>query len=256
MKYRLISIILVIFITISAVAQDDMATPPDFDSWEAVLEAADGTIVNWHMWGGSDGINEFVDTFIAPALEDNYGVTLNRVPITDTVDAVNMVIEEFEDGMETDGSVDMIWINGENFWTLRQAELLYGPWAEAIPNSMLVDWDNPSVNHDFGNPVDGYESALGSTQFQFIYDTARMSSDDLPTSYADLTEWMMENPGRFTYVQPGDFLGTRFIKQALFEISGGGEQWQGEFNQELYDEWTPQLWELLNDWEPFNFNNN
>lgn len=238
----------------SAIAQDmEMDPPPGFDNWEAVLEAARGTTVNWYMWGGSDSINNFVDTFYGDPLLEEYDITLNRVPLADTVDAVNQVLTEAEAGVEAGGgTVDMIWINGENFFTLQQAELLYGPWAESIPNSSLVAWDNPAVNLDFGRPVNGFESPWSSAQFHFIYDTARMSEDDLPRSYAELTEWIAANPGRFTYIAPGPgaFQGTRFVKQAFFELSGGHEQWIGEFNQALYDEWAPQVWDMLNSWEP------
>lgn len=240
----------------SVMAQDDdmmdMDPPPGYESWEAVLEAAEGGTVNWYMWGGSDAINDFVDTVYGEPLLEEYGITLNRVPLADTADAVNQVLSEAEAGVEgDDGSVDLIWINGENFFTLQQAELLYGPWAETIPNSSLVDWENPAVNLDFGRPIDGFESPWSGAQFHFIYDTARMDEEDLPRSYAALTEWIEANPGRFTYIAPGPgaFQGTRFVKQALFEISGGQEQWVGDFNQELYDEWAPALWDMLNGWE-------
>lgn len=234
------------------IAQDEMEPPPGFDSWDAVLEAADGQTVNWYLWGGSDAINEFVDRTYGIPLMEEYNITLNRVPLADTVDAVNQVLSEAEAGIEgDDGSIDLIWINGENFFTLKQADLLYGPWAESIPNSALVDWENPALNLDFGRPVEGMESPWSGAQFHFIYDSARMSEEDLPRSYAELSAWIEENPGRFTYIAPGPgaFQGTRFVKQALFEVSGGQEQWIGEFNQELYDEHAPALWELLNSWE-------
>jgi len=246
-------LVLILSLLPAVFAQDtaeEVDPPPGFDSWEDVLAQAEGTTVNWHLWGGSDAINEFIDTFYAPILEDEYGITLNRVPLTDTVDAVNQVIEEAEGGMTEGGGVDMIWINGENFNILKEAELLYGPWAENIPNSTLVDWENPAINLDFGVPVEGYESPWSSAQFQLIYDSERMDEEDLPRSYEDLTAWIEENPGRFTYMKPGTFQGTRFIKGALYELSGGFEQWLGEFDEELYNEYAPQLWELLNEWEP------
>ena len=229
-----------------------MEPPPGFDSWDAVVAAADGTTVNWYMWGGSDRINGFVDRTCGIPLMEEYNVTLNRVPLADTVDAVNQVLSEAEAGIEGDGgTIDVIWINGENFFTLKQADLLFGPWAEQIPNSVLVNWDNPALNLDFGFPVDGYESPWSGAHFHFIYDSARMSADDLPRSYAELSDWIAMNPGRFTYIAPGPgaFQGTRFVKQALFEISGGQCQWVGEFNQELYDEHAPALWEMLNSGE-------
>jgi len=249
----LIALSLSLFGTVTA--QDDMGmmdAPPGFDSWDDVIAAADGAAVNWYMWGGSDSINSFVDTTYGVPLMEEYNVALNRVPLADTVDAVNQVLSEAEAGVGgDDGTIDLIWINGENFFTLKQAELLYGPWAESIPNSALVNWDNPALNLDFGRPVDGYESPWSGAQFHFIYDSARMAADDLPRSYAELSEWIGMNPGRFTYIAPGPgaFQGTRFVKQALFEVSGGQSQWVGEFDQGLYDEHAPALWELLNSWE-------
>lgn len=250
----IILILLMMVGVVSAQEQTNADTPPNFDSWEEILEAARGTTVNWYVWGGSDAINDFVDSTYGSPLLEEYEITLNRIPLADTVDAVNQILSEAEAGIEGDaGSIDLIWINGENFFTLQQADLLYGPWAQTIPNSAFVDWENPAINLDFGQPVDGFESPWSGAQFQFIYDTARMSEDDLPRSYAQLTTWLMDNPGRYTYIAPGPgaFQGTRFVKQVLFEISGGQEQWLGDFDQELYDRWSPELWDLLNSWEPY-----
>jgi putative spermidine/putrescine transport system substrate-binding protein len=224
---------------------------PGFEDWRDVLGEARGTTVNWYVWGGSAAINEFVDTFYGDVLLDEFGVMLNRVPVADTVDAVNLVISQAEAGVE-DGSVDLIWINGENFFTLRQADLLYGPWAESIPNSALVDWEDPAVAFDFGVPVEGYESPWSSAQFHFIYDSARAAADELPRTYNELDAWIRDHPGRFTYIAPGPgaFQGTRFVKQLLYEVSGGYEQWVGEWQPDLYDQHAPTLWEKLNAWEP------
>ncbi len=251
-KSLILLFVMALLLPVLALAQDTMEPPPGFDSWDAVVEAAKGGTVNWYMWGGSDSINAFVDTFYGEPLKEEYDITLNRVPLADTVDAVNQVLSEKEAGIEGDGgTIDLIWINGENFFTLKQAGLLYGPWAESIPNSALVAWDNPAINLDFGRPVEGFESPWSSAQFHFVYDTARLNAEDLPRSYADLTAWIEANPGKFSYVAPGPgaFIGTRFVKQIFFELSGGQEQWVGEFNQELYDEWAPKVWELLNSWE-------
>ncbi|GAB4532860.1 MAG: ABC transporter substrate-binding protein [Anaerolineales bacterium] len=222
----------------------------ELNDWDSVLAAAKGQTVNWYMWGGSESINAFVDDFYGQALQERYGITLNRVPIADTVDAVNQVLSEKEAGKET-GSVDMIWINGENFYTLKQAGMLYAGWARTIPNSTLVNWENPAINRDFGEPVEGMESPWSSAQFQFIYDSARMSADELPRSYADLKTWACAHPGRFTYIAPGPgaFQGTRFVKGALFELSGDAAQW-GTFDQALWDKWSPTLWAYLNELKP------
>ena len=223
----------------------------DINNWDSVLAAAKGQTVNWYIWGGSDSINAYVDNFYGKALKERYDITLNRVPIADTADAVNQVLSEKQAGKEV-GAVDLIWINGENFFTLKQASLLYPDWAQKLPNSALVNWDNPAINLDFGHPVDNLESPWSSAQFQFVYDSARIKADELPRSYAALKDWACANPGRFTYVDPtgsGGFLGARFIKGALYELSGGAEQWQ-KFDQSVWDKHAPALWAYLNELEP------
>lgn len=234
-------------------AAADAADSRDFDlaDWDSVVAAARGTTLNWYMWGGSESINNYVDTFYGQALQERYDITLNRVPVADTVDVVNQVLSEKEAGIDS-GAVDVIWINGENFLTLKQAEMLFPDWAQSIPNAALVDWDNPALNRDFGEPVDNLESPWSSAQFQLIYDSARMDAEELPRSYAELFDWAQANPGRLTYIAPGPgaFQGTRFVKGALFELSGDADQWL-EFDQALWDRWSPELWNYFNEIKPY-----
>jgi putative spermidine/putrescine transport system substrate-binding protein len=79
-----------------------------------------------------------------------------------------------------------------------------------------------------------------------------MEADELPRTYDELEAWIRDNPGRFTYIAPGPgaFQGTRFVKQVLYAVSGGYEQWVGEWDPALYEEHAPALWEKLNGWEP------
>ena len=106
-RRTLVILILLVALPLSlfgtVMAQDDMMeTPPGFDSWDDVLAQAEGQTVNWYMWGGSDAINDFVDTVYGEPLMEEYGITLNRVPLADTADAVNQVLSEAEAGVEGD----------------------------------------------------------------------------------------------------------------------------------------------------------
>ncbi|MCF6278473.1 MAG: ABC transporter substrate-binding protein, partial [Anaerolineales bacterium] len=250
MKHFIFTILVLSMLLAACAPQSDSAAADfDINRWASVLAAADGQTVNWYMWGGSDSINAYVDDFYGTALKERYNITLNRVPVADSTDYVNQILSEKEADVEN-GAVDLMWINGENFFTLKQADMLYADWAQQIPNSALVNWDNPAINRDFGEPVDNLESPWSSAQFQFIYDSARMNADELPHSYAELKNWACANPGRFTYIAPGPgaFQGTRFIKGALFELSGDAAQW-GVFDQALWDEWSPALWDYFNEIE-------
>lgn len=111
-------------------------------SWEEVQERAkaEGEI-NLYYWGGSDQINIWMDRFAVPGLAAE-GVALNPVRITGTKDAVDLVLAEIGSGKGLgEGSVDAIWVNGENFATLKRQDALFGAFADKLPNSANIEWD-------------------------------------------------------------------------------------------------------------------
>ena len=236
-----------------ALAPSGLADTADGDailgmSWDEVVETAKGGEVNWFLWGGSDAINQYVTEFIGGILKDRYDITLNRVGLSDTVEAVNIVLGEKETGVTDDGSVDMIWINGENFRTMKQGDLAFCGYLDLLPNNALVDWSNPAIANDFGVPVDGCEVPWSKAQFAFAYDTAR--TENPPRSIAELIEWVKANPGQFTYPAPPDFNGSVFVRHVFYHAAGGVENLLGDFDQAKYDEVSASTWEILNELEP------
>ncbi|MDA8586671.1 ABC transporter substrate-binding protein [Rhodobacteraceae bacterium] len=217
--------------------------------WEEITELAKGGEVNWFLWGGSDNINQYVTEFIGGILKDQYDITLNRVGLSDTVEAVNIVLGEKESGVNDAGSVDMIWINGENFRTMKQGGLAFCGYTETLPNNALVNWDNPAIANDFGVPVEGCEVPWSKAQFAFAYDTAR--TENPPRSIGELLEWVKANPGEFTYPAPPDFNGSVFVRHVFYHAAGGVDSLLGDFDQAKFDEVSAKTWAILNDLEPY-----
>ncbi|MBO6916849.1 MAG: ABC transporter substrate-binding protein [Rhizobiaceae bacterium] len=218
-------------------------------SWNEIKTIAKGGEVNWFMWGGSDSINQYVSEYIGGILKDEYDITLNRVGISDTAEVVNIVLGEKEAGVTDKGTVDMIWINGENFRTMKQGGLAYCGYTDLLPNNTLVNWDNPSIANDFGVPVDGCEVPWSKTQFSFTHNTA--TTENPPRSIPELIEWVKANPGQFTYPAPPDFNGAVFVRHVFYHAAGGVENLLGEFDQAKYVEVSAKTWEILNDLEPY-----
>ena len=213
--------------------------------WDSILEEAEGQTVYWHAWGGSTATNDFI-TWLGDKVEDEYGVTLEHVKLTDTADAVTRVLSEKQAGKDDEGAVDLIWINGANFASMKEAGLLFGPWSEGIPNADLVA-DDEIVASDFGTAVDGLESPWAKAQFVFMYDSA----DAEPLQSMDaLHDWAAENPGRFTFPQPPDFLGTTFLKQALVSLVESPSVLQEPVDQHDFEAVTAPLWAYLDSLQP------
>jgi putative spermidine/putrescine transport system substrate-binding protein len=217
--------------------------------WDAVVEQARGGEVNWFLWGGADNINTYVSEYVGGILMRDYGITLNRVGLTDTVEAVNIVLGEKEAGVTDAGSVDLIWINGENFRTLRQGDLVWCGYTSTLPNNALVNWENPSVANDFGLPVDGCEVPWSRAQFAFAFDSATLTAP--PRSIPALIDWIKANPGQFTYPAPPDFNGSAFVRHVFYYAAGGADTLLGPFDQAKFDAAAAKTWAILNEIEPY-----
>ena len=218
-------------------------------SWDQIVETAKGGEVNWFLWGGADHINQYVTEYVGGVLKDQYDITLNRVPLTDTAAAVNTVLSEKESGVNDKGTVDMIWINGENFKTMKQGDMAWCGYLDKLPNNKLVNWNNQAIANDFGVPVDGCESPWNRAHSVFAYDTATMEKP--PMSIGELIEWIKDNPGMFTYPAPPDFTGSAFVRHVFYYAAGGAENLLGPFDQAKYDAAASKAWKILNDLEPF-----
>ncbi len=216
-------------------------------SFEELSSEAEGSTVRFFGFGGDGRTNEYLDEWVAPRLEEEHGITLERTPVSDTSDVVNKLLNERQAG-EDEGTADLVWINGENFFTGSQAELWFGPWAERLPNAEFIDYEDPNIALDFGYPVDGMEAAWSQAQFVMIYDSTEM--EDPPESFAELAEWTEENPGRFTYPAPPDFFGNAFILQALYEITGDTETYGEPFDEAVFRERVPEFAEYFENVEP------
>jgi putative spermidine/putrescine transport system substrate-binding protein len=214
--------------------------------WADIEARARGSRVRFYMYGGWAHVNAWVDGYVARRLAELHDITLVRVPM-DAAVFVNKLVTEKAAGKES-GSIDLVWINGENFRNAREADLLLGPFAGRLPN--FRNYVDPvTVIHDFGFPVDGYEAPWGRAQFVFEYDSAR--TPDPPRSFAELAAFARANPGRVTYPQPPDFTGSAFVRQAFYAVTGGHEQYMGGFEAGLYARKAPLVWDYLNDIKPW-----
>nr|WP_081582611.1 ABC transporter substrate-binding protein [Nitratireductor pacificus] len=227
------------------------AMNPDPRKWDEVLAGARGETVYFNAWGGSQNINAYID-WAGGELMQRYGVTLKHVKLEDTATAVTTVVAEKAAGRDTAGTVDLIWINGENFAAMKRQGLIMAPgWAEELPNWSYVDVENkPTIRTDFTIPVDGLESPWGMAKLVFFYDSARTDADALPQDADGLLEWAKANPGRFSYPQPPDFIGSSFLKQVLAEKIADRTLLQQPVDEASFDAVTKPLFDYLDALNP------
>ncbi len=221
---------------------------PDPSDWQSVVAQAEGQTVYWNAWGGDTRSNRYID-WVAKQMQAQYDVEVEHVKLDDTGSAVARVLAEKQAGNNDDGSIDLIWINGENFAAMRESDLLFGPFAESLPHFALTNaTDNPEVVTDFTLPTEGYESPWGKAQITFYYDSAQTETP--PQDMQALLAWAKDNPGLFSYPRIPDFTGSTFLKQALIELTDQEKALYQPVSESDFEAVTEPLWAYLDALHP------
>ncbi|WP_440890020.1 ABC transporter substrate-binding protein [Vibrio sp. WZ-1] len=213
------------------------------EEWQKIEQQADGQTVYFHAWGGSQEINRYIQ-WAGKELKSRYNVTLNHVKVTDISETTTRLIAEKAAGKNSGGSVDMVWINGENFKSMKDNQLLFGPFVDGLPSWQYVDKTLP-VDIDFSEPTDGLEAPWGVGQLVFIYDEKTLNNP--PSSYAEMLNYAKAFPNRLTYPRPPEFHGTSFIKSLLIELSHNDAALQKPVTGDSFKTVTQPLWAYLDE---------
>ncbi len=220
----------------------------DKADWDAVLAEADGQTVYFNAWGGDDAINGYI-AWVGDQVGQRFGVTLQHVKLADTAEAVTRVLAEKTAGRSEGGSVDLIWINGENFASMKKQDLLFGPFVQDLPGFAHVDVEGkPTTVLDFTVPTDGFEAPWGMAQFVFFHDTSTVPEP--PHSIQALLDWAKANPGRFTHPSPPDFVGSTFLKHLMVAFVEDPAVLQSPVDSVDFATVTKPLWDALEEVRP------
>lgn len=215
-------------------------------SWQHIKEEARGQTVWFNAWGGDPAVNRYLD-WASAEVKRHYDVTLKVVHIADAADSVKRIQTEASAGRSRGGSVDLLWVNGENFRTLKQAGLLETGWAEALPNWRYVDTQKP-VREDFSLATDGAESPWGSARLTFI--ARREETPQPPQDPTALLAYAAAHPGSVTYPRPPDFTATAFLEQLLLNLTPNPEALKRPPQPESAAAVTAPLWAYLDKLHP------
>ncbi len=210
-------------------------------TWQEVEQEADGETVYFHAWGGSQEINRYIQ-WAGQQLQARYNVTLKHVKVTDISETTTRLIAEKAANKNSGGSVDMVWINGENFKSMKDNKLLFGPFAEELPNWQYVDKSLP-IDVDFSVPTEGLEAPWGVGQLVFIHDTQTLNNP--PKSFMEMLNYAKAFPNRLSYPRPPEFHGTSFLKALLIELTDNDASLMNPVNDADFQLVTQPLWNYL-----------
>lgn len=186
-------------------------------SYEEILESAKGSTVSFYGYGGNEVMNKWFDTYVIPQMKELYDINVKRVGMN-IDDILNQLMSEKQAGSDK-GVIDVVWINGENFKNAKENDLLYGPFVDKLPNyNNYVDSSLESITTDFGTPVDNMEAPWGKSQFALVKNDSKVPEAITDTN--SLKDFIMKNPGKFTYAALPDFEGSAFVRNVIYDIVG------------------------------------
>ena len=243
MKNTLLS--LIILLLSSCESTDKKEIPQKELSWNEIETDAKGNTVTWIMWQGDMLINNYVNNYVVPTVKKLYNIDL-KVISGQGSEIVTTLMTEIE-ALKTESAFDMMWINGETFFQLRQINALYGPFTDKLPNNSYIDWKNPFINTDFQQAVNGLECPWGNVQLSVIYNSTTISEP--PNNLVDLENWVKKNPGKFTF--SNDFTGMTLLKSWLIHFAGDRNALNGNFDEQKYQAASKQLWKYVQRIQPF-----
>lgn len=249
--------------TLTNSVKTTLINPTKSIHWQHIVNEGTNQDVYFYAWGGDTQINAYIQ-WAAKQVKKQYNINLHHVKLSDTSEAVSRVLAEKSANNSTNGSVDLVWINGANFAAMSEHSLLLKQWANKLPNFTFTNPDNnPAVLFDFGIPTQGMEAPWGQASLIFYYDSYainRINNTEItynkpPVTLSEVLNWSQQNPGRFSYPKPPDFLGLSFLKYALIVLhQESNEDTKNQLNSLATslntDEVLAPLWQFLNKLHP------
>ena len=210
-------------------------------TWEDTLLKSSGQTIFFHAWGGDRNINSYI-RWATDEVKKRHNINVKHVKVSDTSNVVARILSEKNAKKDSNGAVDLVWINGENFSMMKKNKLLIREnWIFKIPNSEYLDFkNNPSLLNDFGINTEGREMPWGLSQLTFYYDSKFLKTP--PRSSMKLKQYILNNKGRFTFPQPPDFVGTSFLKQILTEVISDKNLLKSEYSHKIHEKELQPLW--------------
>ncbi len=213
----------------------------------ALDSQAEEKVVYFNAWAGNEKINQYIKKQ-GVLFEKKTGIKVVHVKVAEYQSVIKKIQAEKTAGNLTNGSVDVLWINGENFAALKNQKLLYGPISSKVPNYKNIDSKDPNYLFDFNVPVEGYEIPWGKAQFVFIWDKDRTPTP--PLSAQDLLAFAKSNPGKITYVKPPQFHGITFLKQIMMDLTESPQEYYKSCDKVDMVSLSKPLWNYLESLHP------
>ncbi len=171
-------------------------------NWEMLLKSAENTEVAVAVIGQDDEYVKWLESSFADYLLEKYSVRLT-VKETSFEQLETQLLEDkvlHDRGEGNPGRYDLVIFSGNGFSSLKNNKLIYGSFADKIPNVKLLDLKSNSFLYREKLANDGYFVPVARKMLTLLY-----SSDifyESPQDYEELFDTLSRLKGYATYPDP------------------------------------------------------
>lgn len=218
--------------------------PLQIMDWTALEDSARGSRLDMMMWQGDPLINAYMRNYVQPYLQEHYDIDLH-ISSGQGKEITSLVMNEQQSGVD-ESAIDLVWINGETFYQLRQLDALYGPFLDRLPQAEKLALHKPFIAKDFQQPIEGMEAPWGNVQLTVIYNSEAVKHP--PADLRELGRFIKTHPGKFTF--PTEFTGMTLLKSWLISLADSAALY-GAFDETRYETYRDSLFSWIEMHRPY-----
>lgn len=176
--------------------------------WQLILDSSEKTTINVYHDYTDQTAKTWLDVVMVPYIEETLGVKI----VLNTLDYNGLLAKLKDEKMnEIDsGSADIVLLTKKGFGQLKDAGVLYGPFANKLPNAAMNQVsDSYETTWLDGKPIDDMAVQLGKNQLVFFYNEDIMEKP--PGSLSELKDYIKANPEKFTFPSLDTAEGQAFV---------------------------------------------
>ncbi len=178
------------------------------NEWQLILDSSEKTTLNVYHDYKDKLATTWMETIMIPHMEETLGVKVVLSPLD-----VNTYLNQLKTEKVNEvaiGSADLLILTQSGFAKLKDANVLYGPFQNKLPNVSLNQvGESYEMTWLDGKPIDDLAVQIGKNQLTLFYDENVM--EEPPLSVQELRTYIKDNPGKFTFPSMSTPEGKAFV---------------------------------------------
>lgn len=224
MKWLVLCLVTALGLTACAPLPEVGSADVSPSEWQLMLDSSKNTTLNVYYDYTDPVAKAWMESNMVPYMETTLGVKV----ILNALNYSEMLASLKDEKLNeiSLGKADLILLSKKGFKDLKSAEVLYGPFANKLPNvamnQVAESYENTWLD---GVTTDNMAVQLGKSQLVLFYDEDVMEQP--PASLSDLKAYVKANPGKFSFPSLDTLEGQAFVNTLAASLCDQKKLYEG-----------------------------